>query len=86
MWSFENDKVRTKFGMVHLSRILASWRNEGGEMPDYHDDKSLYWRWCSEILGMLDEDIGHSLELYANGKLELEMSATRFLKENKGGS
>lgn len=86
MWSFENEKVRTKFGMVHLSRILASWRNERGEMPDYHDDRSLYWRWCSEILKMSDEDIEHSLELYANGKMELEVSAIRFLKENKGSS
>ena len=85
MWSFENYKAKTRFGEVHLSRILASWRNSGGPNPEYGEDNSLFEDWCRAELQISEEDARNAVEFSCNGKMELEHSAYEYLKE-KGGS
>ena len=84
MWSFENYKAKTRFGEVHLTRILASWRNSGGPDPEYYEGNSLFEDWCRAELQMSEEDIRNTVELSCNGKMELEHSACDYLKEKEG--
>ena len=84
MWSFENYKAKTRFGEVHLSRILASWRRVGGSLPEYGEDDSLFREWCTDELQLSDEDVKNLVELSCNGKMELEMNADEYLRKDAG--
>ena len=74
---FENVKVKG----VHASRYIMSWIREGG---------SLHWmagtggftEWL-ESLELSESEIESICEIARSGKMELEMSAARFLKNIK---
>jgi hypothetical protein len=57
---------------VHISRIIASWRNRNGNMFGFKS-------WLKE-LGLDDYDITRVWYLATNGKLELQNLADEFCK------
>lgn len=71
---YENKKVYIpKLGEeVHVSRIIASWRNRDGVISRGFKD------WLKE-LGVDDYDIQYIFYFARNGKLELQDSAEKFL-------
>lgn len=71
----ENKKVFIpKLGEeVHYSRIIASWRNEGGTGREQFIDWLLYWE-------VPDKTIDDILEMAECGKLELEKSVKDFIQ------
>lgn len=72
---FENKTVKTNnFGDVHISRIIASWRNRGG---DTHSEE--FEEWLRNILHLTADEIAEVKHLANNGKLELELSARQFI-------
>ena len=74
MDSFENKLVKG----VHASRYIASWVKSGGDVRD----REAFGEWLS-LEGLNAEEIMHLDKLARNGRLELEISATRFLKNYK---
>ena len=72
---FEN---RTIEG-IHISRFVASWVNKGGRLNFTFKD----WLRNLTINGrrLTDEEIQDIYNFGTNGKLELEESARRFLRE-----
>ena len=69
---------------IYMSRIIASWRNKGGDVIDRRRGKTSFYRWCTEVLGISDSDTHDMITLATNGKLELEVLTKHFLNENKG--
>lgn len=77
---FENKLIPLKVGKinaVHVSRIIASWRNKGG---DTHSDEFEEWL---HRLGLSDDDVSYVFHIANNGKLELEMLAKAFMMSNR---
>ena len=71
---FEN---RLKNTDNYASRFIASWVREGGKLrtgKDYDD----FREWLTS-LDLNEEDVNHIYFLASNGKLELEISAKKFL-------
>jgi len=74
---FENKMIKG----VHASRYIMSWIREGGE---------LHWRagisefndWLKS-LNLTDDEMEPIIEIAQNGKMELEVSAGRFLNKTK---
>ena len=73
---FENGN----FNGIFYSRFIASWVRKGGMLKTGHDI-SMFRCWLTEI-GCDDETVDKITFLASNGKLELENSAERFLKEH----
>ena len=73
---FENGN----FNGIFYSRFIASWMRKGGMLKTGHDI-SMFRSWLTEI-GCDDETVDKITFLASNGKLELENSAERFLKEH----
>ena len=73
---FENGN----FNGIFYSRFIASWLRKGGMLKTGHDI-SMFRSWLTEI-GCDDETVDKITFLASNGKLELENSAERFLKEH----
>lgn len=73
---FENGN----FNGIFYSRFIASWVRKGGMLKTGHDI-SMFRKWLTEI-GCDDETVDKITFLASNGKLELENSAERFLKEH----
>ena len=73
---FENGN----FNGIYYSRFIASWVRKGGMLKTGHDI-SMFRSWLTEI-GCDDETVDKITFLASNGKLELENSAERFLKEH----
>lgn len=73
---FENGN----FNGIYYSRFIASWVRKGGMLKTGHDI-SMFRKWLTEI-GCDDETVDKITFLASNGKLELENSAERFLKEH----
>ena len=73
---FENEN----FNGIYYSRFIASWVRKGGMLKTGHDI-SMFRSWLTEI-GCDDETVDKITFLASNGKLELENSAERFLKEH----
>lgn len=75
---FENKKIHVD-GMedVYVTRIIASWRNKGG---DTRSDE--FEEWLRDI-GVSDDDIGYVFHIANNGKLELEYAARLFMMRNR---
>ena len=73
---FENGN----FNGIYYSRFIASWVRKGGMLKTGHDI-SMFRKWLTEI-GCDDETVDKITFLASNGKLELENSAARFLKEH----
>ena len=76
MFEFENGN----FNGIFYSRFIASWVRKGGMLKTGHDI-SMFRSWLTEI-GCDDETVDKITFLASNGKLELENSAERFLKEH----
>lgn len=74
---YENKKILIpKLGEeVHVSRIIASWRNRNGVIFRGFRD------WLKE-LGLDDYDITYIWNFATNGKLELQDLADKFLTEH----
>lgn len=73
---FENGN----FNGIYYSRFIASWVRKGGKLRT-EKDIMLFRAWLFEI-GCDDDTVDNISFLALNGKLELENSAERFLKEH----
>lgn len=69
------DNKKTQNG-IHYSRFIASWANAGGTDWDEY-----FAKWLAEN-GCTEEDIRAIQEMQMTGKLELEVSAKKFMKAN----
>lgn len=70
---FENKIIKG----VHASRYIASWVRSGGSLKYRRDD---FREWLA-LEGLTEEEIDHVDYLAHNGRLELEDSSKKFLKE-----
>jgi hypothetical protein len=79
---FETSLVFTKFGLIEIRKIIASWHNQGGTTgPSYKKSMKLFNEWLI-TLG-IDEDSRRAIRNIANsGKRELEESARRYIDEH----
>lgn len=89
MYRFENVEVKTKYGMVLASRIIASftrmsWRTVKFPYGSYPMNK-IFRDWLSEELEISEEDQDLIWSIASNGKSELESSASRWLNEKYRG-
>ena len=65
---------------VHASRYIMSYLREGGE-ANYRDK---FREWLKSLpMELTEEEIDYIVDIYDNGKMELEMNAKRFLKNYK---
>ena len=80
MWNWKNNRVKTCYGEIPLSRIVASWRNSGGTIPRRRVQKTAFWDWCTKELQMSESDTWDAVNLAQEGKMELEHSATNYIK------
>ena len=71
------DRFENKFDHlnIHYSRYIASWVKEGGKI-------NIQFKNWLESIGLPYDEIDEIYFLAENGKLELENSAQRYLKEN----
>ena len=71
---------------IHVTRFIASWVREGGNLR-YGEDYENFESWLKTLIvdgnHLSDKDIDHILELATCGKMELEYSAKKFLKDIK---
>lgn len=68
---------RTSTGFPY-SRIILSWIRAGGEKSGCHIKE-----WLRTIDGLTEDEIQEIGKIYGwGGKLELELSAERFIKKN----
>ena len=73
---FENVVIRG----IHASRYIMSWLREGGSIRD----RDKFRKWLKALpMELTNEEVQHIVEIYDNGKLELEVNASRFLKNYK---
>ena len=76
---FENKKFDTGFdGHTYATRFIVSWIREGGQLR-YGEDIDNFYEWLLS-LGLNNDDADYIKFLATNGKLELEISAGKFLK------
>jgi hypothetical protein len=71
---FENKLING----IHASRYVASWVRAGGELY-YGEDVINFYRWLLS-LGLTKDEAQHIKRIAENGKLELEVSAEKFIK------
>lgn len=72
---FENRQIN---GYIYETRFIASWLREGGQLRTGKDYDNFY-EWLLS-LGLNQDDADHIKFLASNGKMELENSARKFLK------
>ena len=81
---FENKKVyvSTINEEVHVSRIIASWRNITKRHKDFGHlgYESVYFEKWMHYIGLSEEDAEEVYAFATNGKMELEHSANTFIK------
>lgn len=65
---------------VHETRYIVSWLRAGGSLY-YLEDLYDFRAWL-ESMDIAESDIDHIVYLATNGRLELEKSAEKFLKEH----
>ena len=76
MIRFDNEVIKG----VHASRYIMSYLREDGSVRN----RNKFREWLKALPSELnDEEIDHILDMYGNGKMELEMNAKRFLKNYK---
>ena len=73
---FENTIIN---GYTYATRSIASWGRKGGKLQ-YGKDIDNFYKWLLS-LGLTKDDADHIKFLAENGKLELEISAQKFLKD-----
>lgn len=66
---------------VYATRFIASWLKVGGSLR-YRDDVDDFCEWLSSI-GLGEEEVRRVKNIATNGKLELQTSAKKFLKEKQ---
>lgn len=71
---FEN---KTTSNGVYYSRYIASWLKAGGEQAD----KYAFRDWLDSLGYLTDEEINDITFLKENGRLELETSVRKFVKD-----
>jgi len=78
MWNFENDTVRG----IHYSRFVASWVKicRWNKVMPYFNEEFMDWL---KSLGLPERDIINIRDMADDGKLELELSVEKYLKEHK---
>ena len=64
---------------ILYSRYIASWVHEGGKT--YRG--GLFESWLRDVQKLTDDEISDIFRIINDGKLELEISACRYLKEHK---
>ena len=74
---FENVLIKG----VHATRYIMSWIRMGGEIHLY-GRSSDFVNWLKS-LGLTDEECDTIMDLATNGRMELEMSAKKYLKTLK---
>lgn len=62
---------------IHYSRYIASWQKSG---TGYYSDLFKDWLYSE---GLTDDEVHDIYEMATNGKMELEMSVSRFLQQKK---
>ena len=72
---FKNKKINDEYA----TRYIASWIRVGGQLY-YGEDVDKFQNWLISM-GLSDDDVCYITELARCGKLELEASARKFLKE-----
>ena len=72
---FENKK----FYDIHATRYIVSWVKMGG-MLRYGEDIDDFHNWLLS-LGLTEDEANYIELLATNGKMELEVSAKKFLAE-----
>lgn len=80
MNEFDNKMVETRFGKIEVSRIIASWHNLGGRTGTNYRRLRYFDEWMHRC-GISEEDRRFIRNFAGNGKLELEESAEKFMKE-----
>lgn len=71
---FENVLIKN----IHATRFIMSWVRKGGELRTPYGD---FNDWL-ESLGLTEEERDPILRIAGNGRMELEMSAKTFIKNN----
>lgn len=79
---FENRMIKTKFGEVEISRIIASWHNKGGTTGPSARRNKYFNEWLEKI-GVSEADRRTISNHVGCGKLELETEAEKFIEEWK---
>lgn len=73
---FENRIIN---GHEYASRYIMSWVRVGGKLGFRGEGYDDFRKWLKS-LGLESEDIESIIFLASNGKLELEMSAKKFMR------
>jgi hypothetical protein len=76
---FENKVIN---GYTYASRFIASWIRSGGTFGKHGQGYDDFRNWLKSLGFLSDEDIECIMYLARNGKLELEVSAKNFIKNN----
>ena len=76
---FENKPING----IHATRYIMSWVREGGSLKAHGEGYVDFREWLRS-LGLSDEDIKYIVLLAMEGKLELEVSARKFMKTLDG--
>lgn len=74
---FENKIIKG----IHATRFIMSWIREGGKLGLFGEGHSEFNNWLKS-LGLSKEEIFDIMCVAKNGKLELEISAKKFMKDN----
>ena len=72
---FENKNIRG----IYATRYIASWVREGGSLATGEDIDN-FREWLLSI-NLTDDEVEDIIYLATNGKLELEISAKKFLSK-----
>ena len=79
MATFENKYIEDKD--VHYSRIIASWINAGGEIPNYSWGMTQFADWLTS-LGFNVKEVYDIWNMATCGKMEFEDSAKKWITNN----
>lgn len=74
---FENKLIRE----VHASRYIASWAKSGGHFGYRGPGNRFDFKDWLKSIGLDKDEVQYIYNLADNGKLELETSAHKFIKE-----
>ena len=73
---FENKKIKD----VHATRYIVSWLKAGGKLY-YGEDIDNFHDWLLSM-GLEKDKADHIMYMAMCGKLELEVNAKKFIKDN----
>ena len=76
---FENIVIN---GYTYASRFIMSWIRSGGTFGKRGQGYDDFRNWLKSLGELSDEDIQYIVNLAMSGKLELEVSAKDFIKNN----